>query len=546
MLGMPDAAMVDQMASKEQVPDDMMVLWLASKGLPVTFASLVGRYRKLQDAAKNPMGGAQIPKTTVAEDVNSGLASLQQSAVPPMPELTQLQDQDQDQGQPQQQPQQQPQPQQMPPDQGQQMPQQGPAGLASLDPGAMGQMGMAGGGIIAFVGGGQGAQEQDQQNQEEALTAQLNQQQQQQQQAQDQAPAPAAPAPQQHQTYRAPTSLDQVFQQYGEGEEDINAAFDKQMAELDKMEVYEPKNSPAYDQERDRLINEKLADQNKMPLDQWEQLIAQGMAQMKEAQKPHEPGFGYMAATTAGLEAFYETGKKLEKEHETTQRDLDKAIIDQNRLEFAANETGRKEAIEARNAKRKEIMELQAKKLEILATKKYNLAQLGISAINARTAMTKAATGNPSNYDTQFGIELAALREENNSLPADQRLSDAQLRRKASNNVIFNIGQQERLRNTKDEQFSDDYTKELTSVRTSLADPSDRATSREDKLRYRQAPTAKEKEAIVREITDVRMSGISEETLPNESSSSSSPAPAATQTSAPRRVKYNKQGQKVG
>jgi hypothetical protein len=436
MLGMPDAAMVSQMASKDQVPDEMMVLWLASKGLPVTFASLVGRYRKLQEAANNPMGGAQIPKTTVAEDVNNGLASLQQNAVPPMPELTQLQDLNQPQQPPPQPPQPQQPPdqgQQMPPDQGQQMPPdqgQPPAqpGLAGLDPGLFNQgQGMAGGGIITFAEAGQVAQEQDQQNQEDALFNQLN--------PEEQADPAPTPAPQQQQTYKAPNTLDQVFQQYGEAEEDLDARFDAQIAELNKMEVYEPKNSPVYAQKRELLIKQKLADQNKIPFDQFDQLIAQGMAGMKEAMKPHEPGFGYMAATTAGLEAFYETGKKLEKEHETLQNKLDSDIIEQNKLEFEAQETNRKAAIDARNAKKKEIADLQEKILVNTATRMNNLAQLGISAINARTSMANAGKkDNTTDWEEKFKIEYEALKAD----PKNANLSDAQLKRMAYKNVATN------------------------------------------------------------------------------------------------------------
>ena len=258
----------------------------------------------------------------------------------------------------------------------------------------MGQPGMAGGGIIAFTGGGQGEQEQDQQNEEQA--------------------------PQQK-TYRAPNTLDEIFERYGQGEEDINKAFDTQIKKLDEMEVYQAKVDPSIDEERQRLINEKLAEQNKLPTDKWQALVDMGQAMMEEASKPHTPGFGSMAAWSAGTKAYANKIRQLQADFDKNQEALDKALIQQDHLDYIAKETNRKDAIDGRNAIRKEIAGLQAKKLETMGTMKHNLAQLGISAINARTNMAQAnKPANPTDWQRQYQIAYSAAKKQYPDLPDEQ------------------------------------------------------------------------------------------------------------------------------
>jgi hypothetical protein len=128
MMGLPDAAMVSKMAKAENVPPNMLMEWGASKGIPAALINLMVKYDALQAASQRQqaMGQGQPPQTTVAQDVDQGIAALQNPQ--PQPQLP---------------------PQGMPQD-------QNPAqtGVAALDAGQMENAQYAGGGIVAFAGGG--------------------------------------------------------------------------------------------------------------------------------------------------------------------------------------------------------------------------------------------------------------------------------------------------------------------------------------------------------------------------------------------------------
>jgi hypothetical protein len=62
-----------------------------------------------------------------------------------------------------------------------------------------------------------------------------------------------------------------------------------------------------------------------------------------------------MASLSAGTKAYTNKIRQLKTDYDKTQSDIDKAIIQQNHLDYVAQETNNKAAIDARNAKRKEI-----------------------------------------------------------------------------------------------------------------------------------------------------------------------------------------------
>jgi hypothetical protein len=322
--GLPDAAVVSQMAKKDNVPPDMLMHWGAQKGIPPALITLMLKYDALKSATQSqPPGGAQPPQTTVAQDVDTGLAALRQQRMP-----TQA-------------------PTQMPP----QMPQQD-QGIAA----AQSQQGYARGGVIAFANRG-------------AVDTSNS--------------ARTSSSSKESTSYGIPEYLQAVKTQQQHQQE----ALDEQKA----IPEFKPSMDPSYEEDRQRILMERTAAEHDVPIDRWQALVAAGIAMAKSASTPRRPGESNMLTDlTAGTEAGINKLNAINDAYKAKKTQLDKDLVEANRLKFTAEETNRKDLYNAHTAKLKDVAK-QQDELDGLWTEGMKEAVgLGISQTNASANATNA------------------------------------------------------------------------------------------------------------------------------------------------------------
>lgn len=353
--GLPDAAMLSQMAKQEQVPQDQLMQWAANKGIPMALVQLMLKYDALQAASQRQGQAQQPPSTTVSQDLDQGLAAIRQ---PPQQQMMQ--------------------------------PPANP-GIAGLNTGAMENAQYASGGIVAFANRGAvegSAPSMDfswmnnsgrKYSNELPLTFDTGLPQQYVQPIGTGAgpdinqPLPTVDMRDQEETNGTPPSQEEArvapsssgVGDYGMGEltkkyKQIDKNFEQQLADLNQYEVYQASTDPAIQQERERAMNEKLASALKLPKDQWNILVADGLAMWEEASKPRQPGeANAWTYWGAGAKAAAAKAKEIQTQYDAAQKELDKHLIDLNHQEWVASETNKKDAIAFRNALRDKTAQLQ-------------------------------------------------------------------------------------------------------------------------------------------------------------------------------------------
>lgn len=545
-----DAALADKVLSgvpPEQTDDE-----LARRGFPSAFDDLLQQYRMIQQ--KVQQGGAPAPQTTVADDIK-GLIALNNQLSPQVGQVIQQLGAQQGQGQPmpaqgapgmppQMPPQGQPEPQPQPQPQPQPPPMQ--QGLGGIDAGMMQNPQLARGGIIAFADGGGSDKEQEAQ---EPMTYNTY----------------MASQPQVFDTYEAAnrelnktldpfaseqqeTKLPSSYADYMKQTQSDLAGYKKEVAareeRIKNRPLYQAASDPSIEEDRRRIVAEKLSNEHDIDKDRWKSLVDMGLAWAESAAKGDDPLVSYVAGSKAGITSL----RKINDDYKKTQAALDKELIALDHAKYVAEETQRKSAYDQVTAIETKIDALH----DTLFAKEQEVQKNAVTAAIQHQQATTKSTANPSNYEIQMGIELAVLREQNNKLPPDQRKSEAELRQKASQNAMFNAGQQLKVQNAQDEDFTARYIKEANTVRTALSDPSDRTVSSADRSRYRQATTAQEKEQIVQDLVNARLSIVPTPGAGSSSSSSSAasppPAPASSSSSssAGRVIKYDAHGNRIG
>ena len=414
--GMPDAAMVSQMAKKDNVPPDQLMQWAANKGIPVALVQMMLKYDALQAATQRQAQSGPAPTTTVAQDLDQGLAGIRQQ---------------------------------------QQQPPPANPGIAGLDAGSMETPKFAGGGIVAFANTGavskldrlyrtptqseaeasgayfgpgedpeyslrsytdpnikalqdvpaikaqhekeladrkaaaKAAEEAAKQAKLEETARQFNIT-----LPPTAAPAPAVPAapaaagtpagtpPTQNQ---ARVSSDEgglnFASMYAKNQKIGDAAFNDQLERAKGRELYNMGTDPSIDLDRQRILAEKLANDNKIHVDHWDALVQAGLAMAASASQPRLPGQSNMLTDlTAGMKAGTDRLAQLNTAYEANQKQLDKELVQLNHLDYMAKETNNKSIYDQKLAKEKDIDALQNKQIEFDATIQSEAAKSALAA----------------------------------------------------------------------------------------------------------------------------------------------------------------------
>lgn len=389
--GLPDAAMLSQMAKQEQVPQDQLMQWAANKGIPMALVQLMLKYDALQAASQRQGQAQQPPSTTVSQDLDQGLATVRQRQMMPKQQM---------------------------------VPPSANSGIAGLNTGTMENAQYASGGIIAFAN--RGAVEGSmpsmdfswmnnsgrKYSNELPLTFDTGLPQQYVQPigtgAVDKSainpPLPTVNMSKQKGIDETPPSQEEAkvtpsssgIGDYGMGElnkkyKEIDKNFETQLKELNQYEVYQASTDPAVQQERERAMNEKLANALKLPKDKWDILIADGQAMMDEASKPRQPGeANAWTYWGAGAKAAAVKAKEIQTAYDAAQKELDKHLIDLNHQEWVASETNKKDAISYRNTLRDKTAQLQKDRDSLQFDYLKTIGTLG-AQLDA-TAATREAT----------------------------------------------------------------------------------------------------------------------------------------------------------
>lgn len=491
-----DAAIADKVLAG--VPPDQTDDQLAGRGFPSAFDDLLQQYRMLQQ--KVQQDGAAPPQTTVAQDI-MGLAALNNQLSPQAGQaIQQLAAQNA-------------------PGAGQPMPPQGQPpmeqGLGGMNAGVMQNPQFANGGIIAFANRGavQGTADNTQEDQEpmtyNTYMASMPTQN-----------TGVVPEQQPRERVKLPSSFGEAMQSLQEGASNYEDTIEARKQALKNRMIYQAKPDPSIEEDRTRINALKLANENDLEPDRWQAMVDMGLAWAESAARGDDPLVSLVAGSKAGVTSL----RKINDEYKKTQAALDKELIALDHAKYLAEETNNKDAYN-QVYKIQDTIDGLDDKLDAL-NRDVQTKAAGLY-IQHQQATTKS-TANPSNYEIQMGIELAVLREQNNKLPPDQRKSEAELRQKASQNAMFNAGQQLKLQNAQDQDFNTRYIKEANNVRTALSDPSDRSVTPADRSRYRQAQTAQEKEQIIQELVNARLSIVP--TPPN--AAPPPPAPGAGSSSS--------------
>jgi hypothetical protein len=372
--GMPDAAMVSQMAKKDNVPPDQLMQWAANKGIPVALVQMMLKYDALQAASQRQAQSGPAPTTTVAQDLDQGLAGLRQQ---------------------------------------QQQPPPANPGIAGLDAGSMETPKFAGGGIVAFANRGavEGSEPREFNNElpfsmapgEPAATQQqfvpsgvgattLDQ-------SGDRlsrpfgpytlppdngvAPTPAAGTPPTQDQARVSSDEGGLnfAAMYAKNQKTGDAAFKDQIERAKGRELYNMGTDPSIDQDRQRILAEKLASDNKIRVDHWDALVQAGLAMAASASQPRLPGQSNMLTDlTAGMKAGTDRLAQLNTAYEANQKQLDKELVQLNHLDYMAKETNNKSIYDQKLAKEKDIDALQNKQIEFDATIQSEAAKSTLAA----------------------------------------------------------------------------------------------------------------------------------------------------------------------
>ena len=408
MFGLPDAAMVSQMAQKEQVPKENRVAWAVSKGWPISLIALADKYDLLQQAKQvqsQMQAQGQQPPATVAQEIDAGLASLDnpQPQMPPqgMPP----------QGMPAAQPQMPTQgdasmpPQGMPPQGAAPMPPQGgpapgmrrggpvhrrgPRGLRSLHAGRMEEPKFAAGGILAFNGEDGSEVESDTPASDLDMMNKLSGS-----PATQPAPVRSSPSGGDQAPARPtkPMSTQDRIAAYLDSAKQQQANIQAHLDDLAKQQVFQGRVDPTLEEDRKRLLLLKTANEQDVEKDRWQSLVEMGLAMAESASKPRLPGEGNMLTDlTAGMRAGTNKLNAVNDAYKKAQAQLDKDIIQAEHLKFQAEETQRKDLYNAYKQKQADIYAAQKEVDTLNTTVQKEAANLGIQAQNADTAAKNAA-----------------------------------------------------------------------------------------------------------------------------------------------------------
>jgi hypothetical protein len=509
-----DAAVADK--ALQGVPDEQVDDELAKRNLPTAFDNLLKTYRALQQAMQQK--SPSPPQTTVADDI-MGLAALNnqlsspvqnaispqaagamspQSAAPMPPEMMA----------------------QMASQAGAQQPPQPPMdqGLGGLDAGVMQAPQFADGGIVAFANRG----EVEADNSEEPPTPiTYNSYMEALGQTQTQAPIS------EQEDTKLPTSYTDYMTQMQQGLKDYKKYMGAREENLKNRPVYQAQPDPSVEEDRRRVIAQRLANEHDIDKDRWQSMVDMGLAWAESAAKGDDPLVSLVAGSKAGTTSL----RKINDDYKKTQAALDKELIALDHAQYLAEETNRKDAYTQVFKIQDNIDALHSELLKQETELQKNAVTAAIQKEQADTQRGIAAQGRTTDFTRKLAIEKAALRE----LPENQGLTEAQIERKAYQNVVSNDLTREKFDAAQQADWTTRYAKEAEIVRKEL---NSLTSTDPDALEYQ---TTKD-ESIVDRIVRQRMSMSS----PPSPSRPSSPAPAAAQTSAPRRVKYNEQGQKVG
>lgn len=327
-----DAALADKVLGgvpPEQTDDE-----LARRGFPSAFDDLLQQYRMIQQ--KVQQGGAPAPQTTVADDIK-GLIALNNQLSPQVGQVIQQLGAQQGQGQPmpaqgppgmppQGQPEPQPQPQPQPPPMQQ--------GLGGIDAGMMQNPQLARGGIIAFANKGAVESTTDEpQEAQEPMTYNTYM-------AGNPDEASAAPVA----TTTEETKLPSSYSDYMSQMQSNLSGYKKDVAareeRLKNRPLYQAAPDPSIEEDRRRIVAEKLANEHDIDKDRWQSLVDMGLAWAESAARGDDPLVSLVAGSKAGTTSL----RKINDDYKKTQAALDKELIALDHAKYVAEETQRKSA----------------------------------------------------------------------------------------------------------------------------------------------------------------------------------------------------------